>query len=336
MDYLSMLEKLSGLHSVSGDELPLAKALQALAAPHCDTCEIDTLGNLIAYKRGKGKKLMLTAPMDTPGLVVTHVEESGELRVGPVGRLSPAEILHSPYRFKNGTPGLLSREGKRTEEVKFSELFLDIGAGSRAEAAAQVQPGDTAMSALPAFALGKRRAALPHASRLCALLLLETLMLVKAREHELYFVFTAQENLGLRGAQTAAFRIMPEVAISLDLTPARALEDKQSSSRMGAGVGIKQMDQSVIAHPEIVKRLVQLAQEENIPFQMDVIRSGESAGAAIQVTGAGVRTGGLSIPCRALNSRLEMVDFGDAAAAARLLAAFAAGRSDEFKKKDMV
>ena len=326
MDYLAMLEMLQTLHATAGDEMPLARTLQALAAPHCDDCRLDVMGNVIVHKSGTGPKVMLAAHMDVPGLVVTHIEESGELRVGALGALSVKTALHSPYRFKNGVEGVLCIEEKALEkkEPTIQDLFLDIGAKDGAAAEALVQVGDTAMSALPiTFANG--RVAAPHANLFACLVLLDAMEQIKSSDNDLYFVFTTQENLGMRGAKIAAFSVAPDYAVTIDLTRAAELESKHSgSSKLAAGAAIKVIDSAVICHPQMIERLAQLAAEKEIPFQRDVVSKGESGGGVLQVSGPGVLTGGVGIPCRYRGSRVEMIDLDDAAACARLLAAFAA------------
>ena len=148
---------------------------------------------------------------------------------------------------------------------------------------------------------------------------------LQGSENDLYFVFTVQEELGLRGAKTAAYAIDPDYGIAVDVTPAAdALDSKHGgSSLLGHGAAIKVMDSSVVCHPQVVARLEALAAERGIPAQRDVIRSGGTDAGSIHISRMGVLTGGVSIPCRYLHAPQELADRGDIEAAARLIAAFA-------------
>ena len=142
--------------------------------------------------------------------------------------------------------------------------------------------------------------------------------------NDLYFAFTTQEELGLRGSKPAAYTIDPDYGIAVDVTIGEELDDsKKGTSVLGGGAAIKVMDNSVICHPEMVESLEKLALSSKIPFQKDVITGGGTDAGSIHLTRAGVVTGGISIPCRYIHSPVEMVEKSDVTAAARLIAAFA-------------
>ena len=158
----------------------------------------------------------------------------------------------------------------------------------------------------------------------CAVLLLALEQLQKS-ENDLYFVFTVQEEVGLRGAKTAAFAIDPAYAIAVDVTSADdELGSKHTAtSKLGAGAAVKVMDRSVLCHPSMVRKLNALAKEQGIPVQGDIIKAGGTDAGAIHQSRAGVYTGGISIPCRYIHTPQEMVDLRDVEACAKLAAAFA-------------
>ena len=105
MDYLSVVEMLNACHGPAGDERQIASTIQRLAEPYADDCWTDTMGNLIVHKKGSGPKVMFAAHMDSIGLIVTHIDEAGYLSFGKLGGVRPEDILHTPFRFKNGTLG---------------------------------------------------------------------------------------------------------------------------------------------------------------------------------------------------------------------------------------
>ena len=326
MDILNTLQKLNACHGPAGDERGVAEAIRALAAPFADECQIDTLGNLIVHKKGDGPKVLFAAHMDSIGMIITHIEEDGFLRFGKVGGLSPTTLLHTNVRFANGVRGLIAADqGADPKKLEIADLYIDVGAASREEAQKLVRIGDIAVYDAPAFTAGERIVSPYLDDRIACVILLNALEQMKYSPNDLYFVFTVQEELGLRGAKTAAYAIDPDYAVAVDVTHSDDLPGAKhnGSSVLGKGAAIKVMDASVICHPCMVKKLTELAQEGNIPYQADVIRSGGTDAGAIHVSRMGVYTGGVSIPCRYTHSPTEMVQVSDVKACIDLIVAFA-------------
>lgn len=326
MDILSTLQALNACHGPSGDEGQIAAVIRELAAPYADECRVDTMGNLIVRKKGTGPKVMFAAHMDSIGFVITHIDEKGFLRFGKIGGLPAADVLSTPVRFKSGIRGVVCLDNKvQAKNMTLEDLYIDIGAKDEGEAKHMVQVGDTAVYDAAPFAMADRLVSPYMDNRISCTALLLAMEQLKESENDLYFVFTVQEELGLRGAKTAAFGIDPDYGIAVDVT----LSDDElnakhfGSSVFGAGAAIKVMDNSVICHPEMVSRLAALAEEKGIAYQRDIIRAGGTDAGAIHLNGAGVRTGGISIPCRYVHSPVEMVDRRDVEAVAALVAAFA-------------
>ena len=150
-------------------------------------------------------------------------------------------------------------------------------------------------------------------------------------DNDLYFVFSVQEEVGIRGAKTAAWGVDPDYGIAVDVTPA---DDEPGSkhlvsSKLSGGAAVKVMDGSVICHPVVVEKLMKLAEEKGVKAQRDVIRAGGTDAGAIHLTQGGVYTGGISIPCRYVHSPMEMVDKNDVKACAELVAAFAEAKLEK-------
>ena len=330
MDIQATLQALNACHGPSGDEGEISDLLERLAAPYADKCRRDALGNLIVRRKGKGPRVMFSAHMDSIGMIVTHIDKKGFLRFGKLGGLSPFELLGTPVRFKNGVRGLLALDGEtEPKDMKLEDLYIDIGASSRAEAEALVQLGDTAVYDTPCFVNGRRIASPYLDNRIsCAVLLMALEGLAKEADrpdNDCFFVFSVQEELGLRGARTAAYGIDPDYAVAVDVTcPDDELgADHSGSTALGAGAAIKIMDNSVICHPQVVSRLEALARAESIPFQRDVLRSGGTDAGAIHQSRSGVLTGGISVPCRYTHMPMELADLGDVEACVKLVRAFA-------------
>lgn len=329
MDILATLQALNACHGPAGDERAVAEAICSMAAPYSDEQWFDTMGNLIVHKKGNGPKIMFAAHMDSIGMIVTHIEENGFLRIGKVGGLDLNALLYIPVRFSNGIRGCLGMdESADVKKLAIEDLFIDIGAHSREEAESKVHIGDTAVFDSPAFIVGDRLVSPYLDNRISCLVQLGALESLKDSDNDLYFVFTTQEEVGLRGAKTAAYAIDPEYAVAIDVTVS---DDEPGakhfgSSVLGKGAAIKIMDNSVICHPQMVAKLTELAKENQVTHQADVIRAGGTDAGAIHVSRAGVYTGGISIPCRYIHTPTEMVQISDVEACIQLTCAFACAK----------
>jgi endoglucanase len=208
--------------------------------------------------------------MDTIGFIATHIEKEGFVRFGKIGGLRPSSILHTPVRFKNGVRGLVSLNEKTdAKKMTLDDLYLDIGAKDEAEAKSMICIGDTAVFDGQAFSAGRRLVSPYMDNRISCVVLLMAREQLGQTDNDLYFVFTVQEELGLRGAKTAAYSIDPDYGIAVDVTTdGDELGTRhEGSSVCGGGAAIKVMDHSVICHPQVVEKLESLAAREGIPAQ---------------------------------------------------------------------
>lgn len=326
MDLLKTLQAINACHGPAGDESEVSEVLEKLAMPFVDECYQDTLGNLIAHKKGSGSRVMFAAHMDSIGCIVTYIEKEGYVRFCKVGGLHATDLIATPVRFKNGVRGVIClSEAVDPKDMTLDDLYIDIGAHDADEAKAMIKIGDTAVYDTPTYAVGDRIVSPYMDNRISCMVLLMAMETLQNSENDLYFVFTSQEEVGLRGAKTAAYSIDPDYGIAVDVTvSADELGTKHAgSSKLGSGAAIKVMDTSVICHPQMVSKLETLAKERGIDAQMDIIKAGGTDAGSIHISKMGVLTGGISIPCRYIHSPQEMVDRGDVEACARLVAAFA-------------
>ncbi len=326
MDILEIMQTLNACHGPSGSEGEVAAAIRKLAAPYVDEISTNALGNLICRKKGAGPRVMFAAHMDSLGCIVTHIDEHGYLRFGQVGGLSVHDLPGTPVRFRNGTRGVVAVQGKvEAKDWKLDHLYIDVGARDLAEARTMVQVGDVAVFDTTPFVSGRKLFSPYLDDRIACAILLSALERIKRADNDLYFVFTVQEEVGLRGARTAAYGIDPDYGIAVDVTDSDDIPDAphECSSAAGKGAAIKVMDSSVICHPAVVKTLETLAQARNIPYQMDVLRFGGTDAGAIHQSRAGVYTGGISVATRYVHTALEVADLDDIEACVALTAAFA-------------
>jgi putative aminopeptidase FrvX len=338
-----LAKRLSEAFGVSGFEDEIRAVIRAEIAGLVDEISVDTLGNLIAVRRGtgggkppadikptEGKRVMLAAHMDQIGLMVTHVDEKGYLRFAPVGHLYPLACWGAQVRFADGTVGSIGLDGRKSPTKELPELrdmYVDVGATGRDQVRQKV--GDVA-AFWPGFTSQGSAWFSPNLDdRAGCIVLVQLLRELQGVEiaHDLYVVFTTQEEVGTRGARTSAYAIEPDLAIALDvtLTGDAPYATPAMEVFMGRGVAIKVKDAGMISHPGLNRLLIAAAEAEGIPYQLEVLMGGSTDARAIQVSRAGVPATCLSIPSRHVHTPSQIVDQRDVEGAIRLLKGFLSG-----------
>lgn len=325
----NLIQKLTGTFSPSGYEAAICDVIRQEITPLADEISVDALGNLVARKgkrAANGMRIMLAAHMDEIGLMATHIDENGFIRFTGLGGIRLNGLVGSRVRFTSGLPGVIGsdRLADLTKAPSLEQCFIDVGASSRKDCPVKV--GEVCGFERPFLDLGDRLVAKSMDDRIGCAVLIETMRSLKANPHELYFVFTTQEEVGMRGATTSAFGVDPEIGISVDVT---ATGDTPKSLKMevaiGKGPAIKIKDGGMLADPRIVQWMLRTATRSRIPCQREVLEGGTTDARAIQVTRAGVPAGCVSIPTRYVHSPSEMVDLSDVNNAVKLLAAMLNG-----------
>ncbi|WP_448336213.1 M42 family metallopeptidase [Bellilinea sp.] len=321
----ALIQKLVETIAPSGYEMPIRELILGEVKEVADEVRVDALGNLVVRKGQKspdGKRIMLAAHMDEIGLIATHIDENGFVRFSTIGGVRPHTLYGGRVRFLNGVAGVIG--GERLENMDrvhgFEKLFIDVGATSQEDCPVRV--GDVAAFERPFLDLGKRLVAKSMDDRISVAVMIETLRQLKDTPHEVFFVFTTQEEVGVRGATTAAFGVDPEIGIAVDVT---ATGDTPRGMKMavalGKGPAIKVKDTGMIADPRVVRWMADTAEQAGIPYQLEILEGGSTDARAMQLTRAGVPAGCLSIPCRYIHTPSEMVDFEDVQNAVRMLMA---------------
>lgn len=326
MNSRETLMKLCMAFGPTGAEDKVSQVIEEMVRPYVDEIRRDAMGNLIAVKRGQGQgKVMVAAHMDQIGLMVTSIDENGFLRVANVGGIAPRSVLYRQVTFGNGTVGCVGLNAKAPslDKVTLEHVFIDIGCESRAEALEKVQIGDTCIMQANFLDMGQRMSSPAMDNRSACAVLVEALKRLDTPAMDVYGVFTTQEEVGLRGAKTAAFAIQPDVGIAVDITGESSYPEAEAtcSMKMGQGAAVKVRDASVFCTPAVVRWMEETAKEEGIPYQREVLTFGGTDTQAIQLTGAGIPAGCISIPGRYIHSMCETIDGRDYEAAIALLAA---------------
>lgn len=323
-----ILKKLINAPSVSGRENAVRDVIAGMAKPFADEITTDTLGNLTVLRRGSGsgrRKLMFAAHMDEIGFVVTFADEKGRLRLDSVGGINYTAAVFSPVVSEKGVHGVLVPEDNtKPEDIKAGKCFIDIGAKTRTEALRRVCVGDFFVIEPSLTRLcGKRICGRPLDDRIGCAILLDVLKKTANPADDIYFVFTVQEEVGCRGAKTAAYAIAPDVAIAVDVTFSGDVPgcDRINQS-LGDGAAIKIKDQLAISDSELVSELFDIAERKGIKHTAEVITHGGTDAYSMQIAGAGCRACALSVPTRYIHSGTEMLDLSDAEAVSALITAY--------------
>lgn len=306
---LDLLEKLSNAVSVSGAEDEVRQIVLEQVKPYADEVKQDALGNLLVKRHAQATnplRVLLAAHMDEVGFMIVDDEGEGVFAFSPVGGIDPRQLAAKPVLVgKERLPGVigakpihLSSPDERHNNYTFSSLRIDVSPAN----GKKVKVGDLATYATRFSRQGSSLFGKALDDRLGVATLIELLK----RDHpdlELLFAFTVQEEVGLRGAQVAAYEFKPDLALVVDSTPAfdfvpETGENTQYNCRLGAGPAIYIADAGTLSDPRLIRFLAATAEKHAIPFQFRQPGGGGTDAGAIHKTGAGIPTVSISIPGR--------------------------------------
>ena len=332
------LEKLSNACGVTGRENQVRDLMIQLLKPYADEIQVDKLENVIAIKKGKANspKIMLAAHMDEVGLMVKTITKDGFIQFTKMGgiddRILPAQKV-VVYTKKGTYPGIIGskpphiqKEEERKKIITYDELFIDVGAENKEDAANMgVSIGDAVAFDVKYVNLG-RDAVMGKAfdNRAGCIAMVETLKLLKKTDCTVCAVGTVQEEVGLRGAATAAFGVDPDLALALDVTIAGdvpGVREFDTTVKMGKGPALTISDSGLITHPKVLRWLLDTAEAEKIPFQLESGLLGSTDAARISITRQGIPCGTVSIATRYIHSPVGMLSLKDIENSAKLTAA---------------
>lgn len=322
-----LIKALVEAYGPTGSEGQVRELISAQVGSLADSVRVDALGNLIATVRGKGggRRIMLAAHMDEIGIVASYVDEKGFVRFGPVGGLRPQALVSGRVRFADGREGVIGAEQKGVDDLpRLDQLFIDMGAVSRETSPVHV--GDVACFERPFLDLGDRLVSKAMDDRVSCAVLIQALKELGETPHELHFVFTVQEEVGLRGAATSAFGVEADLGVAVDVTATGDTPEARTMAvALGAGPAIKVKDGGMLTHPGVRRWMVETARQAGLPYQMEVLLGGTTDAMAMQTSRAGMPVGVLSIPTRYLHTPSEMVDYRDVQNSVKLLVSLLRG-----------
>ena len=337
---MDLLKSLSEVAGVPGREERVREIIEAELEGVVDELDTDSMGNLHAVKHvGDGApRAMVAAHMDEIGFYVKFVDDKGFLRLQQVGGFDPRNlfarqvVVHASLSEEEllgvmnpaGKPIHISTPEERSKVPLLADFYVDLGLEPE-EVKAKVRIGDMVTLRQEFLDLGRMVTGKALDDRVGCWIAIETLKRIKDPAFEVHMVFTTQEEVGLRGALTSAFRVEPDVGIALDTTLAvdtPDIKDHQRVTKLGGGVGIKVMDSSSISTRWLLDEFLALAEKRGIEHQLEVLPLGGTDAGAIQRSRLGVPSITLSTPSRYVHTVTEMVAKSDLEAGVALLTAF--------------
>ncbi len=338
LEMLKLVKRLSEAHGIAGSEEAVRQIIADELKGCCDI-EQDVMGNLIAKKSGGDKRIMLAAHMDEIGLMVRHVDDNGFVKFITLGGFFDQTILNQPvvvhtkkgmiYGVVGSRPPHLMEEKDKDKVVKTKDMFIDVGAGDKkAVEKMGVAVGDCITFDVPFRELGNGMfTGKAFDNRLGCAVMVEVMKRIKTK-HTVYAVGTVQEEVGLKGAKTSAYKIVPDVAIALDVAPAGdfpGIKPEESNIKVGRGPVITVVDgkgRGIITSPQLRESMVKTAEDEKILFQLEVGDGGTTDATAIQLTKEGVLSGVVSIPTRYIHTPVEVSCLEDLENTVKLVVAY--------------
>ncbi len=328
---MELLKQLTQATAVSGSENAVISIIKNEIKDFVDEMYTDSLGNLIARKQGNGKKLLFSAHTDEIGLMANYIDDNGFVYFSPVGGVDVYASLYQRVVFENGVCGTVCFENKTDvkKDLKESVMYIDIGAKNKDEALKLISYGDTASFVGEYHETEKQVVSKALDNRAGVYILIESIKRIRTSPYDLYFLFSSQEEIGLRGAKVAAYSIEPDIAVSVDVTDTGDTPGCEVSEvKIGNGAAIKIMDKSVITHKAYRDFMTNCAIDADISYQFEILNFGGTDAGAMQTVKSGAITGAISLPVRYIHTTCERADKNDIKSCVKLVC--------EISKKDFI
>jgi len=339
---MDLLERLSELPGAPGREEHVRSFIRDRVESEADTVEVDAMGNLICHREADGdvddpETVMLACHMDEIAFYVRHIDDDGFIRLQELGGFDVRNLFARRVRIEtregeeivgnlnaSGPPVHIASEEDKEKIPEVRELFVDTGLPTD-ELREKVRPGDPVTLVQDFRRIGELASGKCLDNRVACWVGVRALEELDRSDRELYVAFTTQEEVGVRGAQTSGFQIDPDVGIAVDVTLALDIpevSEHEQITELGAGTAIKIFDSRSVSDKELVDRLVELAEEDGIPHQFEILPQGGTDAAGMQLAGTGCRAITLSVPCRYVHTITETIHPDDLRATADLLLAY--------------
>ncbi len=349
-----LLKSMDEIIAVSGFEDEIRDFIVKELEPYSSELWTDSMGNLIAVRRGDGEgKIMIAAHMDEIGLMVKHVSKEGFIKFSPVGGWTPMILPGQRVLIKISERGIVKgvigskpphimKPEEAKQVIPLEDLFIDVGASSRDEVSKLgIDVGspiviDRGIARLSGDVVTGRA----FDNKVGVAVMMEAFKSLESPKFDVYAVATTEEEVGLKGARVAAFSIGPSIGLALDTTIASdipGVDESKHITELGKGPAIKVMDgrsgSGIIASPAVRKKLTEVAENLGIPYQLELLTGGTTDASIIQLTREGVPTGAVSIPTRYIHSPIETLNLNDVLNAVKLVKGFTESLSKSWMDK---
>ena len=338
MKLVDTLEKLSNACGVAGREEEIRDLMKDLLKPNVDEINEDKLGNIIGVKKGNknAPTVMLAAHMDEIGLMIKNITKEGFLQFAKIGgiddRILVAQriLIHTDRGSITGIigskPPHILKEEEKKRVIEADDLFIDVGAKDKQDAQRMgIRVGDAASFDIKFTRVEKEKViGKAFDDRIGCGVLIETMRKLPKVDCTVYAVGTIQEEVGLRGATTAAFQLYPDVGIALEATVAGdvpGVKEGEATAKMGAGPVLTVADAGLITHPKVLRLLIDVAEENKISYQLETGIRGTTDASKIALTKEGVPSGVISVPARYIHSPSSLLSLKDVENAVKLAVA---------------
>jgi len=329
MTLVEILERLSNACGVAGREDEVRGLMKDMLTPHVDEVWEDKLGNVIGVKKGSKEdspSIMLAPHMDEVGLLVKNITDKGFLQFAKIGGIDDRILIAQKvivHTSKQDIPGVIGsrpphimKEEEKKKVVEADQLFIDVGAEDKKKAEAMgIRVGDPVSFDIKFTRVGEDTViGKAFDDRVGCAVLVETMKRIGEVDCTVYAVGTIQEEVGLRGATIAAFKIYPDVGLAIDVTVAGdvpGVKEVEAPVKMRKGPSLTVADYGLITHPKVLRWLIDTAEEINVPYQLEAGLPGTTDAAKISLTREGVPSGVISIPTRYIHSPASMLSLTD-------------------------
>ena len=333
MEFNSRLTKeLCELYGPTGREHKVAQYIQERIRGHVDEMWVDCLGNLIAHKKGSGKRVVLSAHMDQLGLMIKTIDEKGFGRIGALGSIKPYNLIDSRSQTESGVQGVMICEKKEgMGKITHHDLYIDFATLSPEKVREKVRVGEVAITRSEYYENEECVMMQCLDDRIGCMILVDSILRDLKNTNDMYYVFSVQEEIGSFGAKTSTFALQTDIFITFDVAcTGDEMRGIRTEIKLGAGAGIKVMDYFMIVNKGVVDALVGIAEKNGIRYQIEVSENGGTDAHTAQLVQGGIKAGAITIPTRNIHSRDEIICKEDILDCIRMAMALETAELDQY------
>ena len=298
------INTIKNIFSVAGYENNLTSFIMDEIKAYGDECYTDKLGNLIFHKKGNGEKLLINVPVSSNGLFISYITDDGKAKIKTIGNLESKNILGKKVRDNNGENiGIIMADKKDVNDE--DDLYIDFGVFNKEDVTVKV--GDILEITEECFLIGENIYGYDLGRALNILSHIDIIKSLKT-DYDLYYAFTVMDNIGFKGAKTAAFSIDPDIAITCFLSYTD-LEETEVKINKGAVVRIK--DSHIIVNKKLRDAFIKKLSDKNLSYQIEILTKDGLTNNEIMYLNHGILTANVNIPVKGKESNVECVNISD-------------------------